>query len=117
MKISEMNISRMTGAAMFFQFALVVALFSSSLPMRAQTAPEQTQQGIQTDDRNATQHTFAGVIVKSGDKLVLADTLSKTSYQLDNQPKARDFLNKNVKVTGTLDPTTGTIRVSAIEPM
>jgi len=60
--------------------------------------------------------TFTGKIVKDGDKLVLTDADGKMTYQLDDQQKAKAFLNKSVKVTGILDASTGTIRVSAIEP-
>jgi hypothetical protein len=59
--------------------------------------------------------TFTGKIMKSGDKLVLSDDENKTTYQLDDQQKARPFINKNVKVTGVLDASTGMIRVSDIE--
>jgi hypothetical protein len=104
--------------------ALTAALFSSGQPSRAQTAADnsestpiaQPQQTMPPDDPEVTQRAFTGVIVKSGDKVVLMDTISKTSYQLDDQEKAREFLNKTVKVTGVLDPSTGTIRVSAIDP-
>ena len=54
--------------------------------------------------------------MKSGDKLVLSDQENQTTYQLDDQQKARSFINKNVKVTGVLDASTGMIRVSDIEP-
>jgi len=105
--------------------ALMVALFLSAQPMRAQsvyaglqnTPTAEKQQGMQSDDEDSTQKTFTGVIVKSGDQLVLTDTISKTRYQLDDQLKAQDFVNKNVRVTGVLDPSTGTIHVSAIEPV
>jgi len=60
--------------------------------------------------------TFMGKIAKDGDKLVLTDADGKTTYQLDDQQKAKAFLNKSVKVTGTLDASTGQIRVIAIEP-
>ena len=46
---------------------------------------------------------------------MLSDSESKATYQLDDQEKAEGFLNANVKVTGVLDPSTGTIRVSDIE--
>ena len=71
-------------------------------------------------DQNADQsneETFTGVITKSGDQFVLSDPLSKTSYQLDDQRKAQELVNRNVRVTGVLDPSTGTIRVSAIDPI
>jgi hypothetical protein len=54
--------------------------------------------------------------VKSAGKLVLT-TADKTTYQIDDQQKAQDFLNKSVKVTGVLDAATGTIRVTAIDPV
>lgn len=106
--------------------ALALALCVSSQATLAQSdsqsAPGTKTQSMQPDpqqnDQNsqtaATQKTFSGKIMKSGDKLVL--TASGTTYQLDDQQKAQDFLNKDVKVTGSLDPSTGTIRVSAIDP-
>ena len=60
--------------------------------------------------------TFTGKIWKDGDKLVLTDADGKTIYQLDDQQKAKAFVNKNVKVTGVLDASTAMIRVTAIEP-
>lgn len=80
--------------------------------------PAAQQAPAHPDDPNsaAEMKTFTGKIVKSGDKLVLADAESTTTYQLDDQRKAQEFVNKNVKVIGVLDATTGMIRVSAIEP-
>ncbi len=60
--------------------------------------------------------TFTGKIVKAGNELVLSDTGGKTTYKLDDQRKAKEFVNKDVKVTGVLDDSTGVIRVTAIEP-
>jgi hypothetical protein len=99
--------------------ALTAALCFASQPTFAQSAPDPSgnaaQQPMQPDNQNAAAaKTFNGKIVKAGDKLVL--TVADTTYQLDDQQKAQDFLNKNVKVTGVLDASTGTIRVSAIEP-
>lgn len=68
------------------------------------------------DDPNQSK-TFTGKIIESGDKLVLTDATGEAIYQLDNQVKAREFLNKNVKVTGILDVATKMIRVSDIEPV
>lgn len=106
--------------------ALTAALCFTSQSTLAQSAPDSSrnpttqQQPMQPDDQNAanaaSEKTFSGKIMKSGNKLVLTDADSKTTYQLDDQLKAQDFLNKNVKVTGVLDASTGTIRVSAIEP-
>lgn len=106
--------------------ALTVALCFASQPMFAQSTHDASrntttqQQPMQPDDQNtanaASMKTFSGKIVKSGNKLVLSDADNKTTYQLDDQQKAQDFLNKSVKVTGVLDASTGMIRVSAIEP-
>ncbi len=71
-----------------------------------QPAPQQDQQNAQI---------FTGKIVKSGSKFMLRDSSNKT-YQLDNQEKAKQFQGKSVKVTGTLDESTETIQVTAIEP-
>jgi hypothetical protein len=60
--------------------------------------------------------TFAGKIVKNGNLLVLSDQTGKKTYQLDDQQKAQGFLNQDVKVTGVLDASTGTIRVTSIDP-
>jgi hypothetical protein len=106
--------------------ALSVALCFASQPTFAQSASGSSpntatqQQPMQPDNQNAvsapSEKTFNGTIVKSGNKLVLTAADSKTTYQLDDQLKAKDFLNKSVKVTGVLDASTGTIRVSAIDP-
>jgi len=107
--------------------ALTIASCVAGQPAFAQSTYDSSrnataqQQPMQTDDPTPAdahaEKTFSGKIVKAGDKLVLADTVSKTTYQLDDQQKAQDYLNKNVKVTGVLDASTGTIRVSAIEPV
>ncbi len=57
---------------------------------------------------------FQGTIVKSKDKYILQDKMSGATYQLDNQDKAKEFAGRDVKVTGTLDPSTNTIQVSDI---
>lgn len=101
--------------------ALVVGL--ATQPILAQSAAANKtaaqQQPMQPGDQNAanaaSEKTFNGTIVKSGDKLVLT-AADKTTYQLDDQQKAQYFLNKSVKVKGVLDASTGTIRVTAIDP-
>ena|SRR5271165_1041726 len=86
----------------------------------ATTQPPSAQSPSQSEAQNAGNAiavmTFSGRIVKSGSKLVLTDADNQTTYQLDDQRKAQDFLNKSVKVMGVLDAVTGTIRIAAIEP-
>lgn len=75
--------------------------------VRSPHAQQQTPQ-------QATQK-FQGTIVKAKGKYILQDKASGATYQLDNQDKAKQFAGKEVKVTGTLDPSTNTIQVSDIE--
>jgi predicted RNA-binding protein len=55
--------------------------------------------------------------VKENGQLVLKDPVTKVSYKLDDAAKARDFLGKQVKVTGKLEMDSNTIRVESIEPI
>ncbi|MGB9202481.1 MAG: DUF5818 domain-containing protein [Terriglobales bacterium] len=105
---------------------LAAALGLASQPTLAQSAsdpsrnPATQHQPMPPDDQHPatadSAKTFSGKIVKSAGKLVLK-TADKTTYQIDDQQKAQDFLNKSVKVTGVLDAATGTIRVTAIDPV
>src|ERR1700739_2480416 len=113
----------------FLSLALPAALVIATFWYMGQTANAQNpssssvvsarQQGTQQQDEQKSKSetkTFTGKIVKSGDVLVLSDPDSKTTYKLDDQEKAREFINKDVKVVGVLDDSTGMIRVSSIEP-
>jgi hypothetical protein len=53
--------------------------------------------------------------VKQGGKFVLYDAASKTTYQLDNQEKPKEFAGQKVKVSGTLDEKSKTIHVRNIQ--
>lgn len=86
---------------------------AGSQPTKAGNAAN-TNTNTNNDENPAT--TFHGRIVKSGSKFVLSAT-DDTTYQLDDQRKAHNFLNQDVKVTGVLDATTGTIRIDAIDPV
>lgn len=56
---------------------------------------------------------FNGTIVKEKGKLVLKDSATNMSYQLDDQDKAKQFEGKQVKVSGKLNGKT--IHVDNIE--
>jgi len=53
--------------------------------------------------------------VKSGAKFVLYDASKKTTYELDDQDKAKDLAGQKVNVEGTLDSSTKTIHVDKIQ--
>lgn len=127
-------------AGVFLLCILMIGIFCSGQSLSAQTTPSDpqgpTEQGAETETGHSANpkrpnptaeggsqptgpkgvRTFTGVIARSGDKFVLTDPLLKISYQLDNQRRAQELANKNVKVTGVLDPSTGTIHVRAIDP-
>jgi hypothetical protein len=85
---------------------------NNDVSAQAQSMPQPGSQKPASEPK-----TFTGKIVKSGDVLVLSDAEGKTTYKLDDQQKAQEFVNKDVKVTGVLDDSTGVIRVTAIEPV
>lgn len=58
---------------------------------------------------------FSGIIARNGDRFILQDDTNRVSYNLDDQQTAGKFDGKKVRVTGTLDASNNTIRVTAIE--
>jgi hypothetical protein len=65
---------------------------------------------------DATAHTFTGAIAKEGDGFVLK-VQESTSYQLDDQDKAKEFDGQKVRVIGTLARDSNMIHVQKIEPL
>jgi hypothetical protein len=59
--------------------------------------------------------TFAGTIMKSGDKYALQDA-SATNYDIDRQDLVKSHQGKKVLINGTLDPDDKTIHVSNLNP-
>jgi hypothetical protein len=80
-------------------------------PQATQPAPPQAQP--QTPSQTQSQ-TFTGKIVKDGDKYVLR-VAGNTTYQLDEQSSVKQYEDKDVKIVGTLDPGSNTIRIVKIE--
>jgi hypothetical protein len=82
----------------------------------AQQAPQsQTQQPVDAQSSQSAR-SFEGKITKAGDKLVLQDSATQTSYQLDDQDKAKQFEGQNVKVMATMDSSTNSLHVVDISP-
>jgi hypothetical protein len=118
--ISKLRVCAL-GAAMI---AMAMPAFSQE-PSNKQMPPDPQQQQPQTQTQTpstatssssqSAEQTFQGTISQSQAGYVLKDSAGVT-YQLDDQKKAKDFSGQNVKVTGTLDSSTNTIRISAISP-
>lgn len=99
--------------------ALALGLATAG-PVCAQNAQEpQAEQKVQANQPDAGQQqatkAFTGMIVKDGDRLVLQDAGSKMSYKIDDESKVKDYVGKQVKITGSLDASTNVIHVDSIE--
>jgi hypothetical protein len=104
--------------AVLGSLALLVATQGMAQSTNVGSKQAQMAQQQPSQDRSGTTNeakTFTGKIVETDGKLVLQDAASKTTYQLDDQEKAKGFVDQQVKVTGTLDSESGMIRVSSIE--
>jgi Protein of unknown function (DUF5818) len=68
--------------------------------------PDQSGQApdSQAQSQQAGVQVFTGTIMKSGDKYVLQDSASNTTYDIDAQDQVKPFEGKKVRVHGTLDP-------------
>jgi uncharacterized protein YdeI (BOF family) len=64
---------------------------------------EQSTSSTQAQSDSASGQTFTGTIVKQGDKYMLQDAASGTTYDIDHQDEVKKFEGKKVKVHGTLD--------------
>ena len=74
----------------------------SQAPTQDQTG--QATSGSQTDAAGSTAvQSFTGTVVKSGDKYMLQDADTGTTYDIDHQDEVAKFEGKRVKVKGTLD--------------
>jgi hypothetical protein len=51
------------------------------------------------------------------DSLLLQDPVTKMSYRLDDQSKAKPYVGKQVKVIGKLEMKSNTIQIESIEPL
>ncbi len=65
---------------------------------------------------DADAKTFLGVIGQlDGGRYALVERDTNTVYLLDDQEKAKQFAGKSVKVTGSLDASNSTIKVTDIQ--
>ncbi|MFZ0523890.1 MAG: hypothetical protein WAL95_22890 [Candidatus Acidiferrales bacterium] len=82
---------------------------------RTQQSATQNQSQIQSNDKTEAR-TFSGTIWMDGNRFELRDEREKRWYHLDaDQKLIAKFEGKEVKVIGTLDPTTSEIHVQRIE--
>jgi hypothetical protein len=101
-----------------FSWGLVV--WAQQTPSTTPTMPGQSASAPEPETDAANPHqsarSFEGRIAKSGGQLVLEDRAATTSYNLDDQVKARKYLGKNVKVMATMDARSNLLHVIDIVP-
>jgi Protein of unknown function (DUF5818) len=88
-------------------------------PPQSTTTPQPTQPRDPAPPSDQTQEAlaFTGRVMKEQGQLVLKDPVTKMSYQLDDQAKAKPYVGKQVKVTGKLEMKSNTIHIDGIEPL
>ena len=83
-----------------------------------ETKPAPDQQPGQSPDAptqaQASRQRVMGIIVRQGEKYVLKAG-DNTTYQLDDQERARRYQDKQVMVVGRLDPDSNTFHIESIE--
>jgi flagellar basal body-associated protein FliL len=85
---------------------------ASSQPQRQ--PGQQEAQAPSNESQTQDAHTFTGRVVQDNGQIVLKDPITKMSYQLDDQPKAKQFIGTLVKVTGRLGLDSNTIHIDTI---
>jgi hypothetical protein len=82
-------------------------------------APQQSQAQMPSSGDTTTHEdkAFTGRIAKENGDLVLKDPVSKVTYKLSDPAKAKQYVGKQVKVTGKLNINSNTIEVGSIEPL
>lgn len=89
------------------------------IPHAHSAAPQQNEAQMPASG-DATTHeakTFTGRIVREDGEFVLQDPVTKVIYKLDDTAKARQYIGRQVKVTGKLDMNNNTILIESIEAL
>jgi hypothetical protein len=84
---------------------------SASAPSPDQQSARSTGSQVQPD---TPKQSIKGIIVREGEKFVLKAG-DNTTYQLDDQNKARQYQDKEVNVVGVLDADSNTLHIETIE--
>ena len=113
--MKSLNLLRLLGLLALLVSLAGIPLYAQEQQTGSQDPSAQSQSPMeQQSAQSQPAQIFVGKIAKSKGELVLKDDAG-TAYKLDNSDQAKQFVGKNVKVTGTLDATTKTIHVTNIE--
>ena len=90
-------------------------------PQQSLTGPSSQQQELPDSSSNDAQTqaalAFTGRVTNEHGQLVLRDPVTKMTYKLDDQSKAKRFVGKQVKVVGKLEMKSNIIHIESIEPL
>ena len=91
-------------------------------PQQSMTGPSSPQQQELPDSSSNDAQTqaalaFSGRVTNEHGQLVLRDPVTKMTYKLDDQSKAKRFVGKQVKVVGKLEMKSNIIHIESIEPL
>lgn len=92
--------------------SLGIGLAAQDQSGSAQDRPPESQRQSPLD--SSSQHSaraFDGRIIRAGNAVVFLERSTRTSYRLDDQQKAKQFVGRDVEVTATIDPATNTLHV------
>jgi hypothetical protein len=109
------NLVRGSVLALTLSVATMGSLYAQNA-QPAQNSPQspQSSQAQPAAQDQATKE-FTGTIVKHGSALMLKDSSANISYKVDDDSKVKEYVGKQVKVTGTLDASSNVIHVDSIE--
>jgi hypothetical protein len=86
-------------------------------PTTPKSPPQQQSSAPSSDDQTQQALAFTGRVTSEQGRLVLNDPVTKMSYQLDDQTKAKPYVGRQVKVIGKLEMKSNTIHIDSIEPV
>jgi nucleoid-associated protein YgaU len=86
-------------------------------PTAPKSPPQQQSSAPSSDDQTQQALAFTGRVTSEQGRLVLNDPVTKMSYQLDDQTKAKPYVGRQVKVIGKLEMKSNTIHIDSIEPV
>jgi hemolysin activation/secretion protein len=94
---------------------------TSPRQQQPKTPPQSQQNAAQppssSDPQTQDALSFTGLVVKDKGQIVLKDPITKMSYQFDDESKAKQYVGKQVRVTGRLDMSSNTIHMDKIEAL
>jgi uncharacterized protein YdeI (BOF family) len=90
---------------------------AANQPTNQQQQANEAQMPASGDTTTQEAKTFSGRIVKENGDFVLKDPVTKVTYKLNDTTKAKQYVGKQVKVSGKLDMDSTTIQVDSIEPI